>query len=115
MCPMARAWRSFCPPSTPNHPRQNRRRNRPHSNGWWSLLAQSIRCLKTSPSITLNTEPVASSDEAVFADTYFFHAMLNERDSAHARVMEFIASAEVDQLVTTAWVLVEVADGMNRP
>ena len=51
----------------------------------------------------------------LFADTYFYLAVLNERDSAHARVMDFMARTEVDEMVTTAWVLMEVADGMNRP
>ncbi|MBA2433432.1 MAG: type II toxin-antitoxin system VapC family toxin [Chthoniobacterales bacterium] len=51
----------------------------------------------------------------LFADTHFYLAVLNERDSAHPRAMEYIAHAEVDELVTTAWVLLEMADGMRRP
>ena len=51
----------------------------------------------------------------LFADAHFYLAMLSERDSAHLQAMEFIAAAEVDEIVTTAWVLAEIADGMNRP
>lgn len=51
----------------------------------------------------------------VFADAYFFIAVLSSRDAAHGRAMELIGSAEVDELVTTAWVLAELADGMHRP
>lgn len=49
----------------------------------------------------------------VFADTFFFLALVNPRDAAHAAA---IAGAETrrDPLVTTAWVLTEVADGLAR-
>lgn len=50
-----------------------------------------------------------------FADTHFFLAMLSVRDASHRRAMQVITSAEVDEIVTTAWVLAEIADGMNRP
>ena len=50
----------------------------------------------------------------VFADTHFFIAVLSTRDAAHQRAMELIASTEVDEIVTTAWVLAELADGMYR-
>ena len=54
---------------------------------------------------------------AVFADTFFFLAAVNPRDAAHARVIAF--SCRFDgQLVTTDWVLLEVANalagGRNR-
>ena len=54
---------------------------------------------------------------AVFADTFFFLALLNERDAAHTRAMQFDATTRT--LVTTAWVLTEVGDALpvpeNRP
>jgi len=47
----------------------------------------------------------------VFADSYFFFAMLNPRDAGHARAVEF-GRRHRGPLVTTAWVLTEVADGL---
>ncbi len=45
-----------------------------------------------------------------FADTFYFLALLNQRDEAHDRA---VALAErVDRLVTTEWVLTELADGL---
>jgi predicted nucleic acid-binding protein len=46
----------------------------------------------------------------VFADTYYFFALLNRNDEAHDRAVEF--SNAVDELVTTEWVLTELADGL---
>lgn len=46
-----------------------------------------------------------------FADSFFFFAWWNERDRAHHRVAEFLALSE-GRLVTTRWVLMEVADGL---
>ena len=50
---------------------------------------------------------------AVFADTFYFLALLNDRDAAHTRAMQFDATAR--QLVTTAWVLTEVGDALSAP
>jgi hypothetical protein len=47
----------------------------------------------------------------VFADTYYFIALLNERDSAHATVHAF-SRAYVGRMVTTEWVLTEVGDAL---
>jgi predicted nucleic acid-binding protein len=47
----------------------------------------------------------------VFADTHFFIALLNARDEAHARA-ERIENGPKLQLITTRWVLAEVADAM---
>ncbi|MGO8744973.1 MAG: type II toxin-antitoxin system VapC family toxin [Thermoguttaceae bacterium] len=47
----------------------------------------------------------------VFADSHFFFAILNPRDAAHATAMEF-ARRNRGPLVTTAWVLTELADGL---
>jgi hypothetical protein len=49
----------------------------------------------------------------VFADTFFFLALLNERDEAHARALQFEAIAA--PLVTTAWILTEVGDAFSAP
>lgn len=50
----------------------------------------------------------------VFADAFFFIAFLNPKDQHHARVQaEF--SKDQRRIVTTAWVLVEVMDGLCTP
>ena len=50
----------------------------------------------------------------IFADSYYYLALINGRDSAHARAVGFSRSASAST-VTTAWVLTEVADGMSSP
>jgi predicted nucleic acid-binding protein len=47
----------------------------------------------------------------VFADTFFFLALINPRDAAHARAVA-VVSGRTGPLLTTAWVLTEVADGL---
>ena len=49
-----------------------------------------------------------------FADTFYFLALLNSRDPHHSRVTNFNTSQRV-RLVTTMWVLTEVADAMAEP
>jgi predicted nucleic acid-binding protein len=51
---------------------------------------------------------------AVFADTYYFIALLNPGDKEHARSLEFTKTFQ-GRMVTTAWVLTELADRMCRP
>ena len=46
----------------------------------------------------------------VFADTFYFLALLNKHDEAHAKALEY--AADVGQIVTTEWVLTELADGL---
>ncbi|MBI2806531.1 MAG: type II toxin-antitoxin system VapC family toxin [Planctomycetes bacterium] len=46
----------------------------------------------------------------VFADTFYFLALLNKHDEAHAKAVGY--SGLVDKLVTTEWVLTELADGL---
>jgi predicted nucleic acid-binding protein len=46
----------------------------------------------------------------VFADTFYFLALLNKHDEAHEKAVKF--SALLDELVTTEWVLTELADGL---
>lgn len=50
----------------------------------------------------------------VFADSFYFFALLNPRDGAHERVAAF-TRAYGGRMITTAWVLTEVADGMAAP
>jgi len=50
----------------------------------------------------------------VFADTHFFIALLNARDEAHARATG-IENGPRFHLVTTRWVLVELADALASP
>ncbi len=46
-----------------------------------------------------------------FADAFVFLAMLNRHDRCHAAAVEALA-ATCNPLVTTAWVLTELADGL---
>jgi predicted nucleic acid-binding protein len=50
----------------------------------------------------------------VFADAHFFIALLNARDQAHARAVKVETGPSL-HLVTTRWVLAEVADAMALP
>ena len=47
----------------------------------------------------------------VFADSHFFFAILNPNDTAHAKATDSGRRCR-GPLVTTAWVLTEVADGL---
>ena len=46
-----------------------------------------------------------------FADSYYFFAVLNPKDASHDRALEF-ATEHDEPIVTTAWVLTELADGL---
>ena len=50
----------------------------------------------------------------VFADTHFWIALLSVRDVAHAAAQRWQAAGGLREVVTTSWILVEVADGMSR-
>jgi predicted nucleic acid-binding protein len=50
----------------------------------------------------------------VFADTYYYLAVLNPRDSAHARALAITPTLS-GRLVTTSYVLTEVADALAAP
>jgi len=52
--------------------------------------------------------------KAVFADTFYFLALLNERDAAHKRAVE-ASRAPGLSLVTTELVLIELADALCKP
>ena len=47
----------------------------------------------------------------LFADTFFFFAYVNAKDTAHKAADKFFDSFD-GHLVTTEWLLTEVADGM---
>lgn len=51
---------------------------------------------------------------AVFADAFYYFALVNPDDRAHDRAARF-AGEYAGLVVTTEWVLTEVADGMARP
>lgn len=46
-----------------------------------------------------------------FADTFYFFALLNPRDEAHLDAIRITANLN-RPIVTTAWVLTELADGL---
>ena len=50
----------------------------------------------------------------VFADTFFFLALLNDEDQAHPEARAF-ATQESPAYLTTEWVLTEVADAFCAP
>ncbi|MBI1832495.1 MAG: type II toxin-antitoxin system VapC family toxin [Planctomycetes bacterium] len=54
----------------------------------------------------------------VFADTYYYLALVNPKDESHAKAIAFAKSA-TRPMVVTDWVITEVADGLcaaaNRP
>jgi uncharacterized protein len=49
----------------------------------------------------------------VFGDTFYFLALLSPKDSAHAQALEFQTGRRL--LITTFWVLTEVADAFSAP
>ena len=50
----------------------------------------------------------------VFADTYYWLALINPRDHAHQEALA-LAQSLTQPLVTTAWALTEVGDAMCLP
>ena len=50
----------------------------------------------------------------VFADTFYFLALLNPKDAAHTRAAAFTLAFE-GEMTTTAWVLTELADALSHP
>jgi predicted nucleic acid-binding protein len=50
----------------------------------------------------------------VFADTFYFLALLNPRDAADSRAKAFTLSFQ-GEMITTAWVLIELADALSQP
>ena len=52
--------------------------------------------------------------KAAFADTFYFLALLNNRDPAHERAV-VLSKAPDQTFVTTEFVLLELADALSRP
>lgn len=52
--------------------------------------------------------------KSYFADTSFYLALVNPRDALHARALEH-GSKLGGRLVTTAWIVQELADGLCSP
>ncbi|HEU0010547.1 MAG TPA: PIN domain-containing protein [Verrucomicrobiae bacterium] len=52
--------------------------------------------------------------KTIFADSFFYFALLNPDDPAHEQAEGLLEDFD-GKLVTTAWVLTEVADGMADP
>lgn len=52
--------------------------------------------------------------KTVFADAFYFFALLNEREPSHACAKAFVQSYK-GRVLTTAWVLTEVGDGLSDP
>jgi predicted nucleic acid-binding protein len=50
----------------------------------------------------------------VFADTFYYLALVNPRDVAHARALE-ASRKSVRRVVTSAWVIQELSDGPADP
>ncbi len=50
----------------------------------------------------------------VFADTFYFLALLNPKDAAHERAAAFTIAFE-GEMTTTAWVLTELAAALSHP
>jgi predicted nucleic acid-binding protein len=50
----------------------------------------------------------------VFADAFYYIALLNPADRFHAAAIE-ATQVLLEPLVTTAWVLIEVADALSAP
>ena len=51
---------------------------------------------------------------SVFADSYYFFALLAEDDLGHDKAVEFTRSF-TGKIVTTGWILTELADGLAAP
>ena len=52
--------------------------------------------------------------KALFADSFYFIALLRREDSAHARAIA-ASQNRTERLITTAWILTEVADALAIP
>lgn len=50
----------------------------------------------------------------IFADSFYYFALVNPNDPAHAKAVAFTQNY-TGRTVTTAWVLTELADGWSKP
>jgi len=53
-------------------------------------------------------------NSVVFADTFYYLALINPRDAAHTRALEASRKSST-KVVTSAWVIQELADGLAAP
>jgi uncharacterized protein len=49
----------------------------------------------------------------VFADKHFFIALLSERDADHHEAAHWLENLDEAKIITTGFILLELADGMN--
>jgi len=52
--------------------------------------------------------------DPVFADTYYYVALLSQRDAAHQLAVD-VSRRLTGTVVTSAWVIQELADGLCQP
>jgi hypothetical protein len=52
--------------------------------------------------------------DTVFADTFYYLALGNPRNAAHASAIQ-ISLGAYDKVLTSAWVIQELADGLAAP
>jgi uncharacterized protein len=50
----------------------------------------------------------------VFADTFYFFALLNQREPSHAKALSFTNDFR-GRIITTSWILIELGDGLANP
>jgi predicted nucleic acid-binding protein len=50
----------------------------------------------------------------VFADSFYFFALVNDKDSAYAQAIRFLQTYQ-GRILTTAWVVMELGDGLSHP
>lgn len=50
----------------------------------------------------------------VFSDSFYFFALLNDRDPAHEKAVAFLQSYR-GRMLTTGWILAELGDGLASP
>jgi uncharacterized protein len=53
------------------------------------------------------------SMQPIFLDTYYFLALLNARDESHFLAKQFSQNTR-ESLITTTWILMELADGLSN-
>ncbi len=52
--------------------------------------------------------------KTVFADSFYFFALVNNRDPAHERATAFLQTYR-GRMLTTAWIITELGDGLASP
>jgi uncharacterized protein len=52
--------------------------------------------------------------KTVFADSFYFFALVNNRDPAHNKAVDFLKSYR-GRLLPTGWIITELGDGLANP